>query len=122
MSTRVQIPMKPAAIPARSLKRAQSAILRRKCACGASLNAGGECAECEKKRLQRSAADHAPEFAPPIVHDVLRSPGQPLDAAPGKSTDVWLRGVPKWRGMTLYLPQISTMRAVIQCSLPSDAV
>jgi len=81
MSTRVQIPMKPAAIPARSLKRAQSAILRRKCACGASLNAGGECAECEKKRLQRSAADHAPEFAPPIVHDVLRSPGQPLDSA-----------------------------------------
>jgi outer membrane protein OmpA-like peptidoglycan-associated protein len=29
--------------------------------------------------LQRAAIAHAPDTAPPIVHDVLRSPGQPLD-------------------------------------------
>jgi hypothetical protein len=33
------------------------------------------------QRLQRRADDsHGPASAPPIVHDVLRSPGQPLDA------------------------------------------
>lgn len=29
--------------------------------------------------LQRAAIGHGPASAPPIVHDVLRSPGQPLD-------------------------------------------
>ena len=46
----------------------------------------GECAECSSKKrmlsLQRSAVSHQPvEGVPPIVHDVLRSPGQPLDSA-----------------------------------------
>lgn len=45
---------------------------------------GVECAECRKKResnLQRAAVSAAPtNGVPPIVHDVLRSPGQPLDA------------------------------------------
>ncbi len=38
---------------------------------------------CRKKkpRLQRAAAGPARETVPPIVHEVLRSPGQPLDAA-----------------------------------------
>ena len=40
----------------------------------------GECAECRRKRLQRRSNGHAePSIVPPIVHDVLRSPGQPLD-------------------------------------------
>jgi hypothetical protein len=56
-------------------------ILQRKCACGQHTVAGGECAECRKKRLQRKATGHTgPETVPPIVHEVLRSLGQPLDA------------------------------------------
>lgn len=57
-------------------------LLQRKCACGNHTVAGGECAACRKKRLQRKATSHSqPETAPPTVHEVLRSPGQPLDAA-----------------------------------------
>lgn len=57
-------------------------VLQRKCACGQHTHGGGECAECHKKRLQRKSIDHnGPETVPPIVHDVLHSPGQPLDQA-----------------------------------------
>lgn len=60
-------------------------VLQRKCSCGGRAKAGGDCEECRKKRssLQRKAAGTAPSgpsLAPPIVHDVLRSPGRPLDA------------------------------------------
>lgn len=45
---------------------------------------GVECAECRRKReatLQRAAVNSVPAHGvPPIVHDVLRSPGQSLDA------------------------------------------
>jgi Domain of unknown function (DUF4157)/L,D-transpeptidase catalytic domain len=58
-------------------------ILQRKCACGQHTIAGGECDECRQKRegmLQRAAVSVAPtNGVPPIVHDVLNSPGQPLD-------------------------------------------
>ncbi len=55
-------------------------ILQRKCACGQHTVAGGECAECRTKRLQRKSAGRSePESVPPIVHEVLRSSGQPLD-------------------------------------------
>lgn len=54
-------------------------ILQRKCACGGTPGPDGECAECRKKRLQRKAINHAESSVPPIVHDVLRSPGEPLD-------------------------------------------
>jgi outer membrane protein OmpA-like peptidoglycan-associated protein len=44
---------------------------------------GVECEECRKKRessLQRAAVNATPtNSVPPIVHEVLRSPGQPLD-------------------------------------------
>ena len=44
-----------------------------------------ECDECRKKRLgmlQRASIDlTSVNEVPPIVHEVLRSPGQPLDAA-----------------------------------------
>jgi hypothetical protein len=58
-------------------------VLRRKCSCE---NSGTKCKECEeaehKKKLHRKAANTTtPTEAPPIVHDVLRSPGQPLDPA-----------------------------------------
>jgi hypothetical protein len=62
-----------------------AAPVQRKCSCGASASASGECEECKQKKeeeqtVQRKATDAAPAAAaPPIVHDVLNSPGQPLD-------------------------------------------
>jgi hypothetical protein len=51
--------------------------LQRECSCG------GECEECKHKKeqmLQREAqAGVSPVTAPPVVHDVLRGPGRPLD-------------------------------------------
>jgi hypothetical protein len=59
-------------------------VLQRKCACGGNPGPSGECDECRKKRLgmvQRLALNvPAPMTVPPIVHQVLDSPGQPLDA------------------------------------------
>jgi len=60
-------------------------LLQRKCACGQHTIAGGECESCEKKetseRLQRTATETGSiDEVPPIVHEVLRSSGQPLDA------------------------------------------
>lgn len=78
MNTRMLIPAKPTLAP--HLASGAFGILRRKCACGGSGGATGECAACAKKKLQRRAASSGPETVPPIVHDVLRSPGQPLDA------------------------------------------
>ena len=59
-------------------------LLQRKCACGGTPGPTGECEACRKKRMQRKSEaarqDTLHEFsAPPIVHEVLRSPGQPLD-------------------------------------------
>ena len=60
-------------------------LLQRKCACGKhTTGQHGECTECRKKRttLQRRAVNQSgPETAPPIVHEVLRSAGRPLDPA-----------------------------------------
>lgn len=54
--------------------------LQRKCACGQHTVAGGECAECRKKRLQRKSAERSmPESVPSIVHEVLHAPGRPLN-------------------------------------------
>jgi hypothetical protein len=59
-----------------------SVELRRKCACGSHPIAGGECADCHKEKpiLQRQAISPARASVPAIVHEVLNSPGQPLDA------------------------------------------
>jgi uncharacterized protein DUF4157/lysine-specific metallo-endopeptidase family protein len=64
----------------------KTGILQRACACGQhAANSGGECEECKRKRqgmLQRSATSTASiSEVPPIVHEVLRSSGQPLDVA-----------------------------------------
>ncbi|HEY2295925.1 MAG TPA: DUF4157 domain-containing protein, partial [Thermoanaerobaculia bacterium] len=57
-----------------------SRLLQRKCSCGGAPGAGGECSECRKQRLQRKAASGRQVPAvPPVVHEVLRSPGQPLE-------------------------------------------
>src|SRR5260221_14094093 len=59
-------------------------LLQRKCGCGQHTTAGGECEECRQKRegiMQRATVGAAPlNTVPPIVHEVLRSSGQPLDA------------------------------------------
>ncbi len=80
MNTRAQVPMKPAAAPARPLPSAPFGILQRKCACGGSSGSYGGCEECRKKALQRRAVGRRPETAPAIVDEVLRSAGQPLNA------------------------------------------
>jgi Domain of unknown function (DUF4157) len=56
------------------------AKLQRQCTCGGA----GECNDCKEKEatLQRSdLGTGTPAVVPPIVHDVLRAPGRPLDAA-----------------------------------------
>jgi len=63
---------------------ARSTVLQRKCACGQHTSSNGsECEECTKKRqgmLQRATVNNSPtNEVPSIVHEVLHSPGQPLD-------------------------------------------
>jgi Domain of unknown function (DUF4157) len=74
--------------PVRRFTCLRAAKLQRKCACGGTPDSSGECEECRKKRLslQRRSRNSELEtrndsFVPPIVHEVLRSPGQPLDLA-----------------------------------------
>jgi hypothetical protein len=66
-----------------SLLGTRSGILQRQCACGGTPGVDGECTECREKRsiLQRRTSTSAglSPGVPPIVHEVLGSPGQPLD-------------------------------------------
>jgi hypothetical protein len=67
-----------------SATQVRSNLLQRTCACGGTPGVDGECAECRARRLsmQRQARDSRQQSTvPPIVHEVLRSPGQPLDPA-----------------------------------------
>ncbi len=68
-----------------SLVPLRNAILQRKCACNNQAS-GDDCAECSKKRPSLRRANLNPgletrnrDGMPPIVHEVLRSPGQPID-------------------------------------------
>jgi Domain of unknown function (DUF4157) len=54
------------------------AILQRKCACGKT-TAGEHCDECEKKLQRKPVSATQAHEVPPIVHEVLRSPGKSLD-------------------------------------------
>ena len=59
-------------------------LLQRRCACGGTPGPTGECAGCRTKRLglRRKATNRAATpSVPRVVHEVLRSPGRPLDAA-----------------------------------------
>lgn len=69
------------AAPVAALTPLQRPMLQRTCDCGQHTG-GGECEQCKKKKsLQRHAAGSAgPSVAPPIVHEVLHSPGLPLDS------------------------------------------
>lgn len=66
---------------------AHSSAGLQRCSCGKSAGTGTQCEECKSQamQLQRSSAAEAETAgamtAPPIVHDVLTSPGRPLDAA-----------------------------------------
>jgi hypothetical protein len=70
--------------PVQGLRPSQGGLLQRKCACGGTPGLDGECAACREKRLSRqphSTSQAEPATVPPIVHEVLSSPGQPLDLA-----------------------------------------
>lgn len=58
-----------------------SGLLQRKCACGGASGLAGECKECseEKQKLMRSEKGAARGSIPPVVHEVLSSPGEPLE-------------------------------------------
>ncbi|MEK6336868.1 MAG: DUF4157 domain-containing protein [Acidobacteriota bacterium] len=63
-------------------------ILQRKCGCGNHTFGGGPCSECQTKQSSLGRAVRNPEIetansgsVPRIVHDVLHSPGQPLDTS-----------------------------------------
>jgi hypothetical protein len=60
--------------------------LQRKCACGGTPGLSGECEKCRREKLQRKALTselgiRGEASVLPLVHEVLRSPGQPLDPA-----------------------------------------
>lgn len=69
----------------RQVQLSPQTVLQRKFDYRGSSGLTGECEECRKKRLlQRRAGKQAePTSVPSIVHEVLRSPGQPLDPALG---------------------------------------
>lgn len=80
--TQAPTPAKPAAPPP-----VATGLLQRKCACGGSPGVAEQCSDCGPKKLAvgRSTRD-SEVFArqtgrgvPAIVHEVLSSPGQPLD-------------------------------------------
>jgi hypothetical protein len=82
MSTRTQTRVKAAPKP--TFTPVQGGLLQRKCACASAPGLTGECDDCRKKRLtsqRRSDNQAEPSTVPPIVHEVLQSPGQPLAPA-----------------------------------------
>ena len=84
MRMQTQAQVKASSTPKPSFTSVHTGLLQRKCACGGNPGVDGECEECRNKRLslQRRAANQAPtSTVPSSVHEVLRSSGQPLDAA-----------------------------------------
>lgn len=82
MSLQTQVRNTPA--PAPSFTPTRTHLLQRKCACGGTPGLDGECEECRSKRLtvqRRSMGQTELATVPSVVHEVLRSPGQPLDRA-----------------------------------------
>ncbi len=73
---------KPVTSQASARRSAPSILLQRKSAEGDAAGMDEECDGCKKGlSLQRFASGAGgPAVAPPIVHEVLRTPGQPLDA------------------------------------------
>jgi hypothetical protein len=68
--------------PATPVPMISGSTLQRKCACGTHTVAGDKCDECKNKQttLQRKSSNNFEHSeAPPIVHEVLNSSGEPLD-------------------------------------------
>jgi len=68
---------------AATIGRAPAGVLQRQCACGQHTQGEGECEQCAQERmtLQRKRNGMGGTTGvPPIVHEVLRSPGHPLDS------------------------------------------
>ena len=70
-----------------SLAPPRQRLLHRKCSCGGTVGPTGECESCRKKRLaleqktRNSEGDATNRSAvPQVVHEVLRSRGEPLDS------------------------------------------
>src|SRR5437868_6517240 len=82
MSTQSQVQKQALTKPASVFTK--TGILQRKCACGQHTIAGDECEECRQKRegpVHRAAiSPTSMDAVPPIVHKVLKSSGQLLDA------------------------------------------
>jgi Domain of unknown function (DUF4157) len=83
MKTRLRIQQKAAPRP--SFTPVRGGLLQLKRADGGTPGPTGGCESCHGRNLQRAASQPSsfnphPSEAPPIVHEVLRSPGQPLDA------------------------------------------
>jgi hypothetical protein len=58
----------------------KNALLQRKCACASKPGAGGEWKEDLHRKAGNPETRSGKDFeAPPVVHEVLRSPGQPID-------------------------------------------
>ena len=60
MSSRISTRVRAENAPVPSFTRMPDRMLQRKCACGGTVVAGGECAGCRKKRLQRKLAVNQP--------------------------------------------------------------
>ncbi len=86
-----RLPLAPQSSPNRPIPVIRDRTLQRKCACGGTAGPTGECEKCRRTReagvLRRLASTAPPSTlgsqssaAPLIVHEVLRSPGRPLDA------------------------------------------
>jgi hypothetical protein len=122
MSAHAKVEVKQDAGPVQTAAPAPFGTLQRKCACGGSAGSGGECADCkEKKTLQRKIKDGAQtEFALPSVHQVLRSPGRPLDAVtrsffePRFGHNFSRIGVNAHLGSSVRLPEFSSSHRLYQ--------
>lgn len=69
-----------------SFKPLHLGLLQRTCACGGAPGAKGECEECNEQRVSLHRKAQSPELenrntagVPSLVHEVLRSSGQPLN-------------------------------------------
>jgi hypothetical protein len=79
-STQIETKAKTSSPQMPAFTPVNSNLLQRKCACGGTPGLDGECEVCRKQRLQRSTSGGAERGGvPTIVHEVLRSPGKPLD-------------------------------------------
>jgi hypothetical protein len=80
----MRMPDAATSAPSPAVASRNSHLGLQQCSCGASSSLGGECEECKSQSLELQRSSSTAESgtaAPPIVHEVLGSPGQPLDRA-----------------------------------------